>query len=112
METVVIFSMIIVYKIAGLFAGLAICYMGYKLFLADKVKSAGSVTAGADGLGWFKITGGAPGLFFTALGTSVLVFTLLKDISYTADAATRPTAGIQPEIVIPETLPPTFKGSQ
>jgi hypothetical protein len=81
MEQVTILGLIVLYKIVCLLVGLAFSYMGYRLFLEDKTKSAGSLEASVNE-NKLKVTDGAPGVFFSLFGTILIVFSMLKGISY------------------------------
>ena len=84
MDNVIIFGMIVFYKICSIFIGLAFAYMGYRLFLLDKNNDAGSLEAEHRGF-QLKLTRAAPGTFFSLFGTILIVFSVLKGIAYSSD---------------------------
>lgn len=98
-----VYAMLTAYKIATLLAGLALAYMGYRLFLADKSASAGELTGSGQGYE-LSLRGAAPGIFFSLFGTIVICVSLFRGVSY-EDTQRRP---VEPEVefVLPET-PPT-----
>jgi uncharacterized YccA/Bax inhibitor family protein len=81
-----IFAMIVVYRIMILLVGLAMSFMGYRLFLADKVNPAGDLVAKGGKYG-LSLKGGAPGVFFCLLGTVLICFSIYKGIDYDATEA-------------------------
>jgi len=83
-----------VYKLISLAVGLAICYMGYKLFMSGvwgpkqgESTSAGEIHA-QFGDNRLLIKRAAPGTFFVVFGAAVLIFTIYKglDLEYAAHA--------------------------
>ncbi len=71
----------LLYKIASLFCGTAICWMGYRLFSEGVFHSAGDVNATFSD-SRLMIKRGAPGTFFVVFGCAVLVATLVRGISF------------------------------
>lgn len=80
-ERITVFALLLTYKLAILIAGLAFCYMGYRLFLADKTASAGDLTA-QSGKYALSLRGGAPGVFFSLFGTILICFSIFKGVEY------------------------------
>ena len=69
------------YKITCLLVGLAFGYMGYRLFLADKLKSAGNLEVQHEK--WkVKLGRAAPGTFFSLFGAAIIVVTVYRGIEY------------------------------
>jgi hypothetical protein len=104
MEQVIIFGLIVLYKIIGILAGLAFAYMGYRLFLEDKIKTAGTIETGGNGYK-LKVTNAAPGIFFSLFGTVVIVFSVMKNISYSHVATSDESAPETKSRVIPDKPP-------
>lgn len=102
----IIWLMLVSYKIVVLLIGLAFAYMGYRLFLADKIAGSGDLTGSA---GEYAITlkGGAPGVFFSLFGAAIIAVSLFKGISY-ADSST-PTSSNNISVVLPELEAPYEK---
>lgn len=73
--------MFITYKMACLTIGALFAYMGYRLFLADKIGPAGDIDAGAEKYR-LVIKKAAPGTIFVLFGTFVITFTILKGVEY------------------------------
>lgn len=65
------------YKVASIAAGLATCYLGYRLFRAGVWGDAGSMRA-AHGNTRLVLTNAAPGTFFVVLGAAVICVALYK----------------------------------
>lgn len=74
---------LILYKLTCLFVGLAICFMGYRLFLAD-VKTGSSDASFSWKGAAFSLQRGAPGTFFALFGAVVIAVTVWK--GFQADA--------------------------
>lgn len=104
MDRVAIFSLIVFYKIVCLFVGLSFAYMGYKLFIEDKVKKAGDMEASSGKL-MIKLKGAAPGVFFSLFGTVLVGFTVLKGVSYSHEAPSLSSMDAQVPKVIPDKPP-------
>lgn len=102
-ETVTMWSMLVAYKMGVLFVGLCFGYMGYRLFLADKVASAGDLT-GRAGTYSLTLTGAAPGIFFSLFGAIIIAVSLSKGIDY-ADREAPSIASAPVPVVIPEQPP-------
>jgi hypothetical protein len=78
-------------------------YMGYRLFLADKIAPAGDLAVTARDYA-LSLKGGAPGIFFSLFGTVLICFSVAKGLNYgSADVnpLDRPV-----EQHIPDTPPP------
>lgn len=71
----------VLYKITCILVGLAFGYMGYRLFLADKVKAAGDVQFEHEKLK-VKIGRAAPGTFFSLCGALIIAFTISRGIEF------------------------------
>ncbi|UVO53011.1 hypothetical protein [Sphingomonas sp. SUN039] len=106
-----VFTYLIVYKIAILIAGVALAYMGFRLFLADKATAAGEFSAKANLLE-LKLSGAAPGVFFALFGAAVICFSIFKGVQYSSepgmDAVSSPVAeatNTAIPVVIPEAAP-------
>ena len=67
------------YKITSLIVGLALAYMGYRLFMAGIWGNAGDLEA-KYGNQRLVIKAAAPGTFFALFGTIVLAFTIWKGL--------------------------------
>ena len=104
MEQVIIFGLIVLYKIICLFVGLAFAYMGYRLFLENKIKKAGSLEASGNGSN-IKITDAAPGVFFSLFGTVLIVFSILKGVSYINETPVGTNQSEKTSRVIPDKPP-------
>lgn len=82
MDIVVIQSIsIIIYKLSSLVAGLALSFMGYKLFMAGIWGSAGGADA-SFGDNRITLKKAAPGTFFVVVGAIVICVTLLQGLQY------------------------------
>lgn len=68
---------ILIYKVACLFTGTAICWMGYRLFSEGVFKSSGDINATFNNTR-LVIKRGAPGTFFVVFGSGILIAALLK----------------------------------
>lgn len=106
-----IFTYLIIYKIAVLFAGVTLAYMGFRLFLADKATAAGEFSAKANLLE-LKLSGAAPGVFFALFGAAVICFSVFKGVHYSsAPGVDTPATSVSEQmtttlpVVIPETPP-------
>lgn len=73
--------LLFLYKALSLLTGLAMVYMGYKLFLADKVNPAGDISVG-NGKYALSLKGGAPGIFFSLFGTILVYFSIYRGLEY------------------------------
>lgn len=104
MEQVTIFALLVFYKITCLVVGLVFAYMGYRLFLEDKTKPAGSLVAGG-GSNVIKLTNAAPGIFFSLFGTVLIVFSVLKGFSFSHDAIVNGSSKESVSRVIPDKPP-------
>jgi hypothetical protein len=100
---VTIFALLIFYKVIVLVIGLCFAYMGYKLFLADKVASAGDLTTN-DGNYSISLRGGAPGVFFSLFGAIMICFSLLKGVDYKSTPFSN-QPGADPIKILPDQLP-------
>lgn len=83
------------YKVASLAVGAAFAYMGYRLFLAGLLRSAGDLEA-ADGKRSLKLTGAAPGTFFALFGAAVVAATILQGFDVELPGGAQQAAGVLP----------------
>ena len=74
-----IFGMLILYKICVLLVGLLFAWMGFRLFLADKVAAAGDFSASNSSYA-ISLKGGAPGVFFCLFGTILICISVFKGV--------------------------------
>jgi hypothetical protein len=74
---------VILYKLTCLIVGLAICFMGYRLFLADVKTGLSDASVSWKGAA-FSLQRAAPGTFFALFGAVVISVTVWK--GFTADA--------------------------
>ena len=86
------------YKIVGLLVGLAFGYMGYRLFLADKLNPAGNLSINHEKLR-MKIERTAPGTFFSLLGATIIAVSIFKGIEFErkSDPVAKPKTTILPD---------------
>lgn len=93
------------YKVLSLLTGLAMAYMGYRLFLADKVNPAGdfSVKGAKYAL---SLRGGAPGVFFSLFGTILVCFTIFQGLKYDLSDLAGLRGAPPSNLILPDT-PPT-----
>lgn len=82
--------MFISYKISCLAVGALFAYMGYRLFLADKVESAGDLDVSVN-KNRLLLKKAAPGTFFALFGTVVIAFTILKGVEYQSTGQSLPS---------------------
>jgi hypothetical protein len=99
---VAMYGIYALYKFAVLVAGVLFSYMGFRLFLADKVAAAGDLTANS---GTYSLTlrGAAPGTFFCVMGAVLIVVSLVVKKSDFEITNEETTPGI--ERVIPDRPP-------
>jgi hypothetical protein len=76
-----VYSFLILYKLGILIAGVSLCYMGFRLFLTDKIGISGDLTA-RGGAYELKLSGAAPGIFFSLFGTVIICFSIFKGVEY------------------------------
>lgn len=81
METNLLMISVVTYKVVSLLVGLALAYMGYRLFLSNIWGQSGDLRA------QFRenslvLKKAAPGTFFAVLGTVVIVTTLFTGLEY------------------------------
>ncbi len=98
-----VYSFLILYKLGILIAGVSLCYMGFRLFLTDKISASGDLTA-KGGAYELKLSGAAPGIFFSLFGTIIICFSIFKGVEYRKE----PAEMAQPdpvEIILPATPP-------
>jgi hypothetical protein len=77
-----------VYKIACLFVGLAMAFMGYKLFLTRYQWDTSDAKISLKDFG-LSIKKTAPGTFFVLFGTAIICFTVWKGIQSDLSPTTR-----------------------
>lgn len=80
-DAVAVFGMLLIYKLATLLVGSLSIYMGYRLFLADKIAPAGDLSVSAPSYA-LSLKGGAPGIFFSLFGTVLICFSVVKGLNY------------------------------
>lgn len=80
-ETVTITLIFLIYRLSLLVVGILSIYMGYRLFLADKVSPAGDLSMSARDYA-LHVKGGAPGVFFSLFGTILIAISIIKGWSY------------------------------
>jgi hypothetical protein len=80
-DALAIFGMLLIYKLAILLVGVLSIYMGFRLFLADKVTPAGDLSA-KSGVYALQLRGGAPGIFFSLFGTVLICFSIAKGLDF------------------------------
>lgn len=80
-DDVIVFGMLVFYKIVTLVVGLGFAHMGYRLFMADKTGSAGDLQAKAGKYG-LSLRGGAPGVFFSLFGTILICLSVFKGVEF------------------------------
>src|ERR1044072_6285638 len=74
-EGVTMFAILIGYKVTILLAGVLMAYLGYRLFMADKIAPAGDLSA-STGTYKLDLRGSAPGVFFSLLWTLLICVSL------------------------------------
>lgn len=72
---------LLIYKLASLATGVALSYMGYKLFMAGVWGNAGDAE-GSFGDNKLVIKQAAPGTFFILMGALVIGLTIAKGLSF------------------------------
>ena len=100
-DQVRIFQLIVGYHVAVLLVGLLFSYMGYRLFLADKVAPAGDFSAQGSRY-TLSLRGGAPGVFFCFFGAILICISIYKGLTYESQM---PVSGPVAQ-TIPDELPP------
>ena len=91
------------YKALTLLVGLAFGHMGYRLFLADKIGSAGDLEGKWANYS-LSLKAGAPGVFFSLFGTIIIAITLLKGLNYDGSGQkqiAQPVVQVIPEVPLP-----------
>lgn len=80
-DDVIVFALLVFYKVVTVCIGLAFAQMGYRLFMTDKTVSAGNfkIEAGKYGL---SLQGGAPGIFFSLFGTILICLSVFKGAEF------------------------------
>ena len=74
-------AIIVGYKICVLLVGFCMAFMGYRLFMTDKLAGAGDLS-GSIGKYALSLKGGAPGVFFSLFGTLIIAITVFRGVSY------------------------------
>jgi len=69
------------YKIISLLVGLALSYMGYRLFMAGIWGNAGNMESNF-GNNKIILKNAAPGTFFVLFGTIIISFTIYKGLEF------------------------------
>lgn len=80
-DDVTVFGLLVLYKSLTLVVGSLFAYMGYRLFLADKINPAGDLQA-RGGKYMLSLRGGAPGVFFSLFGTFLISLSVFKGVEY------------------------------
>ena len=106
-DNVTLFLLLVAYKMFCVLVGLVFAFLGYRLFMADKLGSAGDFE-GASGGHKITLRGAAPGTFFALFGTAVVGFTVWKGIDYSSIVPPNALAP-QTEIAVPAPPPPGAK---
>ena len=101
-DAVGIYGLLIGYKVASLFVGLSLAFMGYRLFLADRTGSAGDLTTKYKTYE-LSLRGGAPGVFFSLFGAIVICVSLVRGVNYEDMERRNPSQSV--ELVLPS-IPP------
>jgi hypothetical protein len=70
------------YKICSLLVGLALCYLGYRLFVLGISSPSGDLDAGGANYK-LALKGTAPGIFLGLFGTIVIAVTPWKGLEFT-----------------------------
>src|ERR1044072_678409 len=83
-EGVTMFAILIGYKVTILLAGVLMAYLGYRLFMADKVAPAGDLSA-STGTYKLDLRGSAPGIFFSLFGTVLICVSLTSATNFQWD---------------------------
>lgn len=79
------YTLLVIYKLNAIWAGMAFAYMGYKLFMAGVFEHAGQLEQ-SFGREHLLLKEAAPGTFFAVLGCVIIVVALWKGISIREDA--------------------------
>ncbi len=79
-----VYIALITYKIFVLIAGIALSYMGFRLFALARTSPAGDMEAS---WGEYKLKLGraAPGIFFTLFGAVIICFSIFKGVHYSRE---------------------------
>jgi hypothetical protein len=80
-DNTVLLALVVSYKIFVLLVGLGMAYMGFRLFMADKIAPAGHLTGGY-GKYSLSLKGGAPGVFFSLFGTIIIGISVFRGVVY------------------------------
>jgi hypothetical protein len=102
-DVILQFGILATYKIICILTGLAFGYMGYRLFLADKMANTGNITTNYKE---FKISikNAAPGALFSLFGAMLICFTIYKGLAFNNFYQNKPSQNI-PSIVLPDKPP-------
>lgn len=90
-----------VYKLACLASGVLLAYMGYRLFMANKVGDAGTLDISTPE-GKLSLHKAAPGTFFALFGTLMVIFTITRGMEYKSPSQ---EVGDRVQNVLQEKLP-------
>jgi len=88
--------LVAIYKVVSLVVGLGFGYMGYRLFLAGILGSAGNLEA-SSGSGALKLSRAAPGTFFALFGAAVIVATIAQGFDVDLPATARSVVNSLPD---------------
>ena len=80
-DNVIVFGLLVIYKLMTLIVGFGFVYLGYRLFMADKTSASGDMQASADKYS-LSIQGGAPGIFFSLFGTVLICISVFKGVEF------------------------------
>jgi hypothetical protein len=80
-DDVSIYIALIAYKTSILVVGAVLSFMGYRLFLQDKIAPAGTLE-GAAGKYKLKVVKAAPGIFFALFGAIIICASIFKGVHY------------------------------
>jgi hypothetical protein len=89
-------SIVAVYKVACLLAGIGFGYMGYRLFMAGVLQSAGDLEAALKSK-TLKLSRAAPGTFFALFGAAVIAVTIFQGFDIELPGATQQALSFLPE---------------
>lgn len=95
---------LLIYKLASLSTGVALSYMGYRLFMAGVWGSAGDAE-GSFGDNKLVIKQAAPGTFFILMGAIVIGLTIAKGLSFKTNEEAKeplPHVSMDQKPVIPD----------
>ena len=77
------FTLIILYKVICLLVGVLAIILGYRLFMKGYVEKQCELEAG-DGKRQFRMSQVAPGIYFCAFGTFIIMMSIFKGVTLTS----------------------------